>query len=83
MVRERWDLYRYGGMKDGSYVAAPVWTGFYAGINGGGDFGASENIRVTNDSDYAEADIANSTVMAASAAVRSVTTGPVSVGATK
>ncbi len=51
------DLYRSGGMKDGPYVAAPVWTGFYAGINGGGAFGASENLRVTNNSDYTEADI--------------------------
>ena len=22
----------------------PIWTGFYAGINGGGSFGASENL---------------------------------------
>ncbi len=51
------DLYRSGGLKDGPYVAAPVWTGFYAGINGGGAFGASENLRVTNNADYTEADI--------------------------
>jgi len=47
------DLYHPsgGGMKDGPYVpaVAPVWTGFYAGINGGGSFGDSENLRVTND----------------------------------
>ena len=32
------DIYR-GGLKDGPpppvYVAAPIWTGFYAGVNGG------------------------------------------------
>ena len=55
------DLYRSsgGGLKDGPYVAAPlpVWTGFYAGINGGGSFGASENLRVKNSLDGTEADI--------------------------
>jgi len=53
------DLYHSsgGGLKDAPYVAAPVWTGFYAGINGGGSFGDSENLRVTNNADGTEADI--------------------------
>lgn len=54
------DLYHSaGGLKDGPYVAAPVplWTGFYAGINGGGSFGASENLRVNNEFDFTQADI--------------------------
>jgi outer membrane immunogenic protein len=53
------DLYHSaGGLKDGPYVApVPLWTGFYAGVNGGGSFGASENLRVTNDSDFTQADI--------------------------
>ena len=53
------DLYHSsgGGLKDVPYVAPPLWTGFYAGINGGGSFGASENLRVTNNVDGTEADI--------------------------
>ncbi len=54
------DLYHStgGGLKDGPYVApVAVWTGFYAGINGGAAFGASENLRVTNNYDYTQADI--------------------------
>ncbi len=46
-----------GGLKDGSYVAAPTWTGFYAGINGGYSFGASNNIIVQNNTDTTQADI--------------------------
>ena len=48
-----------GGLKDTPYVVAPlpIWTGFYAGINGGGSFGASENLRVRNNFDNTEADI--------------------------
>ena len=53
------DLYHPagGGMKDGPYVPPPVWTGFYVGVDGGGSFGASENLRVRNDFDNTEADI--------------------------
>jgi outer membrane immunogenic protein len=54
------DLYHGGGLKDGPYVppvVAPIWTGFYVGIDGGGSFGASENLRVTNNADATEADI--------------------------
>ncbi len=44
------DMYRAsgGGLKDAPIVAPPaVWTGFYAGVNGGGSFGDSENLRIT------------------------------------
>ena len=53
------DLYHAtgGGLKDGPYVPPPLWTGFYVGVNGGGSFGASENLRVRNDFDGTEADI--------------------------
>ena len=54
------DMYRSsGGLKDGPAIAAPaVWAGFYAGINGGGSFGASDNLIVTNDArDATQADI--------------------------
>jgi len=54
------DLYHPsgGGLKDGYVpVVAPVWTGFYAGVNGGGSFGDSENLRVRNNFDSSEADI--------------------------
>lgn len=53
------DLYHStgGSMKDTPYVAPPLWTGFYAGVNGGGSFGASENLRVTNNADLTQADI--------------------------
>ncbi len=46
----------YGGLKDGPVAIFP-WTGFYAGINGGGSFGASENLVVTNNQDISQADI--------------------------
>ena len=54
------DMYRSagGGLKDGPYVAPPaVWTGFYAGVNGGGSFGDSKNLIVTNTFDSSQADI--------------------------
>ena len=54
------DLYHAtgGGLKDGPYVPPPpLWTGFYVGVDGGGSFGASENLRVRNDVDGTEADI--------------------------
>jgi outer membrane immunogenic protein len=54
------DLYHPagGGLKDApAYVPPPLWTGFYVGINGGGSFGASENLRVRNNYDNTEADI--------------------------
>ncbi|MGO9482109.1 MAG: outer membrane protein [Candidatus Kryptoniota bacterium] len=50
------DLSYGGGLKDGP-VYAPAWTGFYVGINGGGSFGASENLVVTNSKDTSQADI--------------------------
>jgi len=53
------DLYRSagGGLKDGPYVPPPLWTGFYVGVDGGGSFGDSENLRVRNNVDGTEADI--------------------------
>ena len=53
------DLYHAtgGGLKDGPYVPPPLWTGFYIGVDGGGSFGASENLRVRNNADGTEADI--------------------------
>ena len=53
------DLYRSagGGLKDVPYVAPPVWTGFYVGFGGGGSFGASNNLTVSNNADTSRADI--------------------------
>jgi outer membrane immunogenic protein len=51
------DMYAYGGLKDGPAATILPWAGFYAGINGGGSFGASENLVVTNNVDPSQADI--------------------------
>jgi outer membrane immunogenic protein len=36
----------YGSYKDFSYAPAPIWRGFYIGINGGGSWGDSNPVRV-------------------------------------
>jgi hypothetical protein len=77
------DLYRSagGGLKDGPYVPPPLWTGFYVGVNGGGSFGDSENLRVRNNFGLGQRPISGTSPgMAVSAAARSVITGPASVG---
>jgi outer membrane immunogenic protein len=49
------DMYQVGGLKDG--VAEPTLAGFYVGINGGGSFGASNNLVLSNSRDFSQADI--------------------------
>ena len=49
------DIYQGGGLKDG--VVTPAFGGIYFGVNGGGSFGASNNITVANSRDTSQADI--------------------------
>jgi len=49
------DLYQGGGLKD--LPVEPSLAGWYVGINGGGSFGASNNITLSNSRDSSQADI--------------------------
>lgn len=51
------DFGQPGGMKDVPYVAPPTWTGFYAGLNGGGSFGDSNNMVISNNVNWSTVDI--------------------------